>query len=368
MALHLSTNIIKLIYRNIDISKVTAYQNDIKSKCLLDSLVNVINHTLNKYSSMKYNTIISDISDVAYSIELLINGNIIIGSNDGILKVFDPSKNFKCIKELSMHQDSIYTVLVLKNGHIISRSWDMLLIWEPETFKYKSLQGHSGDIRAVIQLDNELIVSSAEDNNVKLWKEDICVKTLQVEFHIERLDLLSNDKFLGYSSGYVYIFDYDLKVITKLKHDSSGLPIVFETLDKRLVCCYNKQFIGLYDANYVMLSKVDIPEDYYHFIMLNDKDIISFYNSSIVVWDINKEFEKQVFKYDWDFKRIFPFLGCFFITTSNGFGCRLWYYHKRPITIKILEEFQREVICVRSIGDYLVTASFDKTCKVYKMN
>jgi WD40 repeat protein len=365
MAFCLNNNIIKIIYENIDIGRNSFLQN-IRNKALLEAILYIINFTLNKQSLVKYVGKINKFNLPFYAIQMLTNGYLLVSSGKGLLKVFDSNNNFSCIKKLSsMHVDSIYSILVLQDGNIITRSLDALTLWEQDTFKYKTLKGHKSSIWSVIQLDNGYIVSSALDNTVFLWNKEICINIKFVDVSITVLKLLSNKRFLGSSSFDITVFGYNLNIITKVVKDTRRQPSVFE-FDKSLIVCYEKYLLSVYDIQLNHLENITIDKDCVEFIKLNNKDIISVCKNTIVVWDVDKDYKKQVFQFGCNFIKAISFdENCFFITTSDDNKCKLWYYHNEPRLIKTFEGVDRDV---QVVGDYLITASSDYTCQIYKLN
>jgi WD40 repeat protein len=368
MAIQLNNNIIKLVYDNIDLNRTCLFQNHIKNKSLLENVLRVININLEGFHIIKKPiAILKDFKYAVYAIEMLRNGNLIIATNEGLLKVFNPSSNFICIKELSIHQQCIYNILILINGNIITRSCDKLILWNPITFGYRQLV-QSSNIRAVLELENELIVSSGSNHELILWDEDIYMNTKLVNDTIVKFQLLSNNRFLGLSIQYIYIFDYDLNTISQHKHDTSALPIAFETHYKDLICCYEKRFIEVYDTGFSILNRIQIPEYAVQFVMLKEQDIITICDKTITVCNAYKQSEEQVYQYDWSFQKIFSFKNCLIITITKDNKCRLWYYNKRLRLLNTFEGHEKGINYSKIIGDYLITASFDNTCMIYKIN
>jgi WD40 repeat protein len=369
MAIQLNNNIIKIVYDNIDLTRTSLSQNHIKNKSLLENVLKVININLEDFHMIKKPiAILKNFKYAVCIIEMLRNGNLIIATNEGILKVFDPSSNFICIKELSIHQQCIYNILILTNGKIITRSWDNLILWNPITFDYKELVGHKNYVRGVLELENGLIVSSGGNSELILWDEDIYVKTKLINDTITKLQLLFNNRFLGLSGWYIYIFDYDLNVISQHKHDTFVVPITFETLNKELICCYEKRFIEVYSTGLSILNRIQIPWFTVQFAKLKEQDIMTVCDKTITVWNAYKQSEEQVYQCDWALQKIFSFKNCLVITTSKDNKCRLWYYNKRLRLLNTFEGHDKEVNYTKLIGDYLITASFDNTCMIYKTN
>jgi WD40 repeat protein len=302
-------------------------------------------------------------------IELLPNGNLIMGSDDGLIKVFDPRNNFICVKELHQHTYAVDVILILKNKNILSRSHDKLILWYSETFSYKSLVGHNKGIGAAIQLNNEDIVYSLADNSIIQWDYNQYKKSKFVSSTIFKFILLSDNRLLGLAFKNIFIFDDRLNIIAELEPDRL-VAEVFELNNRNLVCLHfgEKSFFEVYDSNLTDLGhKVDINEEFSELVLLRDTYIISAYKNNIVVWNINKGFEKQVFKYEWSFKRAYHLKDCLFVTTSCDNVCRVWCYTNQLKLIKTLEGHKGLVNYIRFIGNYFITVALDNACKVYKV-
>jgi WD40 repeat protein len=372
MAIHLGENITKLVYENIYIGRLLSIQDGIKNASLLETILNVTYHKINTFCLPKQITTLKDFN-FKYArcvIDKLSNGNLIIGSNDGLLRIYDPKSHFTCIKEMSVCKEAISNILILKNGKTITRSWDKVIIWDNfETVGCKQLIHHETNILSVIQLDNEYIVSSGCDLTLILWDENTYINAKLINDLLSNLKLLSNDRFLGLSGKCIYMFDYDLNIISRYSHNTLTVPYVFESFDKRLVCCYVQRFIEIFDTDLLSLNKIQIPESCRTFEMLNRQNVVSCSRNSILVWNVRMGFNKEVYQYDLVFKRIFKFKNCLFLTTSDDKRCRLWNYkYKQLQLIGTFEGHGSELFYAMLIDKYLITASFDNVCRIYKID
>jgi WD40 repeat protein len=131
MSLSLNINIIRIILLNLDTKKTIELQIHIKNIFLLESVLSIYHKNLYEFKTMKYITTLKIPQYVVvWTIEILPNGNLIMDSNDGLIKVFDPRNNFICVKELHQHNYSVCDILILKNRNILSRSSDKLILWD----------------------------------------------------------------------------------------------------------------------------------------------------------------------------------------------------------------------------------------------
>jgi WD40 repeat protein len=144
-------------------------------------------YQLDSFQTMKHIATLKNFKYVVYAIEILSNGNLIIGSNDGALRVFDPNSDFTLIKDLIVHRETICTILTIKDGNFVTRSWDRLILWNLLTLEYKQLVGHNRHIKAVLELENTYLVSSDSDQTLILWDEDTDVRTRLISDTIAKL-------------------------------------------------------------------------------------------------------------------------------------------------------------------------------------
>jgi WD40 repeat protein len=357
-------NILKKVYDNIDMNTNLSLQANIKSKNLLETLIRAINCYKNRYSYMKCITNLENFNSLIYSAEILPNGNIMIGSNDGTIKVYNRRTNYSCIKEFTVHKTAVSTIQTLRNGNIISKSSEAIFLWEPATLRYKKLTGDNENIKALIVLDNGCIVASIGKKLV-MWDDDRLVGEIIVESVITQFYLLSNKMLYGDAGLKFYILNYDLCIISK-RAKNAICPIVCEGFNQ-IICCYEKWFIEVLNNNFDVVDKIQVKVNCRGFVMLSENDLIAFAGNELIIWDIANKFKVQTFEYDWNFQKVVPFKDRFFITTSEISKCRLWCYdNKKPKMIKTFRG-PKDVINFTKFQDgYFITAYMNYTCRMYK--
>ena len=79
---------------------------------------------------------------------------------------------FECIKTLTGHTNSVYSIIQLNNGMIASGSSDKTIrIWDPnQDYKcIKTLTGHTSYVISITQLNNGMIASGSGDKTIRIW-------------------------------------------------------------------------------------------------------------------------------------------------------------------------------------------------------
>lgn len=110
------------------------------------------------------------------------------GGSDNLVIIWD-MKRKSCIQRLEGHQHFVYFVMELKDGSLVSSSYDgTIAIWKKKkqndgSLSYEhhcALQGHTQAIRKVLELKNGLIASCSWDGTVRLWDalSQTCVRVL----------------------------------------------------------------------------------------------------------------------------------------------------------------------------------------------
>jgi WD40 repeat protein len=108
-------------------------------------------------------------NSVVNSVAVLPNGDIVTGSSDNTVKIWD-LKTGNEIKTLIGHNGAIRSVAVLPNGDIVTGSKDNTVkIWDIKTGnEIKTLIGHNGAVRSVAVLPNGDIVTGSWDG-IRIW-------------------------------------------------------------------------------------------------------------------------------------------------------------------------------------------------------
>ena len=101
------------------------------------------------------------------------NGNILLISYDKTITEYDIIRK-QCVQIIETSIILMESCYELKDGRIGITAMDNGNIFLINTFRYKSdnilkLTGHTNTVIKILQLDNEQIISSSYDGNVKIW-------------------------------------------------------------------------------------------------------------------------------------------------------------------------------------------------------
>ena len=112
-------------------------------------------------------------TDSVLSLNILSNNNIVSGSCDKTVKIWDPNTG-QCIKTLDECSTSICSILVLDEWEdliVTPGQMNTIKIWNPNTGEcMHDLKGHKKDVVSLGLMKNDRIVSSSEDNTIKIWE------------------------------------------------------------------------------------------------------------------------------------------------------------------------------------------------------
>ncbi len=137
---------------------------------------------------------------------MLLNGNIVSGSDDGTIHIWD-SNTGKKLKRLEGHTNSVSSLLLLPNGNIVSGSRDgTIRMWDSETGKeLKTFEGlYTRSILSLLLLPNGNIVSGSRgDNRIRIWDSNTGKELKKLEGHtnsVKSLLLLPNGNIVAGSA------------------------------------------------------------------------------------------------------------------------------------------------------------------------
>ena len=102
------------------------------------------------------------------SLLLLKDKRIATCSQEGIIKIFNPFKNYHCDEVIETESKTISSICQLDNGTIVSSSYNKSI--QIGAFIIK--EAHNDWINKVITLPNNRIASCSNDKTIKIWKTD----------------------------------------------------------------------------------------------------------------------------------------------------------------------------------------------------
>ena len=186
----------------------------------------------------------------------------IIGSNNSNNSQFNNINNkiqtYSCETTLTGHSSSVYSVLQLQDGRLVSASGDYTLkIWNLKSCSCEmTLKGHTSDVFRVIELnDGVRLASASDDATIKIWnmnKGYVCENTLRG--HTDRVFSviqLKDGRLVSCSHQLIKIWDSsDFSCTNTLKGHNSWIHRVIQVQCGALVsCCPYDKSLKIWDVN-----------------------------------------------------------------------------------------------------------------------
>jgi WD40 repeat protein len=203
----------------------------------------------------------------------LFDGKVASGSFDRTINIWDPQQAFACTTTLSGHRDGVTSIAQLPDGRIVSGSvdgalivWDLytpsdfkvllvhmnavervfwseqcrsilstdrdfnIIIWNPVSFAFKKLVGHSDLVSCLISLNERHLLSASYDCILMIWDTVIasCSKSVVAhEMRISCIVLLADRRIVsGSYDGHIKIWDKTLD-ICELVLNKNASPVLY---------------------------------------------------------------------------------------------------------------------------------------------
>jgi WD40 repeat protein len=137
----------------------------------------------NKLSKFECSNIIKNSSIVRCLLELK-DGNIVSGSDDGIVRIYNAKDNYSIEKELEGHSAPVTCLVQIPNTIVISGSEDKnIFIWDD--FKCsKVLRGHTEAVKCFLYLPQYCyLLSGSSDKTIRIWNAATKVCDRMLEGH-----------------------------------------------------------------------------------------------------------------------------------------------------------------------------------------
>lgn len=237
-------------------------------------------------------------------IKELSNENIVIVSNDNLIRIWNPYE--KQIIELKGHTDYISCILVLPDDQIVSGSDDGSLIYWDSNINF--LKSHTFGIISIINLQNNLIASSSLDNTIKIWdyKQHKLIFTLTGhKWKINKIISFQNKLISASNDCTIKIWDIVKgELITTLKGHTRRVNSICLLLNNNLVSISDDETLRVWDLNtykcifrseeikYPMTDLISLPNNYV---------ITLTYQKEIVLWDLNKNIPIKIKNYSYNY-------------------------------------------------------------------
>ncbi|XP_047941703.1 phospholipase A-2-activating protein isoform X1 [Salvia hispanica] len=136
------------------------------------------------------------------------SGELVTGSSDMTLKLW---KGKSCIHTFQGHTDTVRGVAIMPNLGILSASHDgTIRLWALSGELLMEMVGHTSIVYSVDAHASGLIVSASEDCSAKIWKDGICVQSIEHPGCVWDAKFLENgDIVTACSDGIVRIWTVD---------------------------------------------------------------------------------------------------------------------------------------------------------------
>ena len=233
-------------------------------------------------------------TDIINSLSKFPSGNIISVSSDKSIKIYD--KNLKVIQNIeNAHDKDIFDLSIKDENNFVTcsndhkiKTWIKTKIKEKDEYSFNLNQiinkAHNGCINKIIFCLNGNIISSGEDNKIKIWEEDNnnkynCIKELIHDCCVFSILLLQDKKIL-ISSG---------KDRTKF-WDLNNYSNIFQI---KQVICWNRNALKRFDEDKIIIGGDD--DGIIIIISINEKKIIKEINNGFECLGICVIEEKGIF-------------------------------------------------------------------------
>ncbi|XP_059314154.1 uncharacterized protein LOC132064980 [Lycium ferocissimum] len=163
------------------------------------------------------------------------SGELVTGSSDTTLKLW---KGAACTHTFSGHTDTVRGLAAVPGLGILSASHDgSIRLWELSGQVLLEMVGHTSIVYSVDAHASGLIVSGSEDRFVKLWKDGVCVQSLEHPGCVWDAKFLDNgDIVTACSDGVVRIWTaHQDKIAEPLELESYAAQLSQYTLSRKRV-------------------------------------------------------------------------------------------------------------------------------------
>ena len=327
--LELKNNIIE--YYNKKIKQIESiYENNKKINNNLEQLMNhlISNYSLNEKNNSNINNILYNINMNKYYNKKLkdfkineLNDMQFISYEKEVKNYFynqhiiSPEINeFKTIKYLSGHDDSVNCFLELNKNIGISCSRDSYIIYH-DLNTYKPIikfKGHQGGVNHIIKTEDNVLISCGEDSSIKIWEiikeeeylnnknKEIKIKPkieIKTDENMKKIFIYDKDKnqILSCSNKGIYIYEYDIinskiNLIKNFKKDKIIDIILFKAKDMFIIgYTYSSEtFIMDKDLNIIKEIKYETPSWQNCLVQINNEEIILGNNKALNIINVEK--------------------------------------------------------------------------------
>ena len=334
--IELKNNLIEYYTKKIkEIEEI--YENNKKINDSLELLMNrlISNYSLNEKHSSNISNILYNINMNKYYKKKLakfkldeLNDMTFISYEKEVKNYFSnqhiisPDINeFKTIKYLSGHDDSVNCFLELKENIGVSCSRDSYIVFHDlivlkPILKFK---GHQEGVNYIIKTEDNLLISCGGDSSIKIWGEinldeylnkDNKIKEIEITPKIEiktdeamkKLINLEKNKnqLLACSHKGIYIYEYDMKelktnLVKSVKKEKINDIILFNNNGNNnenifLIGYTSSSEIFIMDNEFKIIKEIKCETSFWQntLLQLNKNEIIMGNNKSLNIIDIDK--------------------------------------------------------------------------------
>ena len=301
-----------------------------------------------------------------------------------------PKLNMKCIKTVQAHDDWVERALILASGKVITVALDGIIkVWDfskesKDTKKpLTMLGGHTSGITDVIEFGKNRIVTVSKDKTVRKWNvetgdELFCYKMDVPLTCIKKVD--DNLIAVGGTDKSIYILDFsndlvkeeelDKVLISRMEEHKDLITDLEMATNKRLVSASADKTICVWDLNkYKLIKKLEgHTEGVQCLKILKDGNLSSgSFDNTIKIWDLNKYICIKTLKgHTGHVFCLNQLLDGKLISGASDWSLIAWDIEKgEPVfTLEGHEE------CINSIDIFpdgnIITASTDQTIKIWE--
>lgn len=306
------------------------------------------------------------------------NGNVVSGSDDYSLRIWNPSTG-QCIQKLEGHSGLINCVAVQTNGQIVSGSDDNTLrVWDLSTSKcLHVLSGHTGFVVCVASFPDGRIASGSWDGTLRIWNADTgkCIHTLEGHrSKIRCVSLLPGNRLVSGSD------DYSLRVwdsisgscLFVLNGHTSFVNCVSTLIDGSIVSGSSDGTLRIWNSisgKCLYLLKGHTQLVYCTCILPSGNVISGSWDGTLRIWDPNTGNCLKIFRGHTDaISCLSAFPDGRFISGSQDYTLRIWDSFTGQC-IQVLRGHTENVYCVTILPDgHIVSGSFDNSLKIWNPN
>ena len=281
------------LYNNLTKSKLKEIikNQDKTNKSLKDNFNKLNNNYINNNFDIKLKEqilVINNHEDSVYSFTILKDGRLVSGSYDTTIKIYN-KKTYQPEIIIKEHKGPINCIITLSSGILASCSWDTTIkLFNIKENKYEIiqiLQYHVNKVYHIIELKNKSLASCSNDNSIIFYNKDNNNK--YIEYHkIITNDycfsiIETKDNEICYSQSNNKIYFYDLiqkKIKSELKINTNCYTIDgFIMISKDLLIIPGICEISIININNYSLKVIPVPNSSHIccVCMLNEKLLLT---------------------------------------------------------------------------------------------